>query len=73
MFYESNQGSVDPKTLAFDAEIPLQPGLNNILVVAREDNDSEARHYFTVRRDGPDGSLLETPKADEILFGANGH
>ncbi len=72
VFYESNQGSPTPQQLKFDAVIPLQPGLNNILVVAREDNDSEARHFFTVRRDGPDGALLETPKIDDVLFG-NGH
>lgn len=72
VYYESNQNSATPNVLEFDAEIPLQPGLNNVMVVAREDGDSEARHYFTVRRDATDGSLMETPKIDDVLFG-NGH
>ncbi len=72
VYYESNQRSRTPEELEFDAEIPLQPGLNTIIIVAREDNDSEVRHYFTVRRDGEDGALLETPKRDNMLFG-NGH
>ena len=72
VYYESNENSETPNVLEFDAEIPLQPGLNNVMVVAREDGDSEARHYFTVRRDAKDGSLMETPKVDNVLFG-NGH
>ncbi len=72
VYYESNQRSRTPQELEFDAEIPLQPGLTTITVVAREDSDSEVRHYFTVRRDAEDGSLLETPKRDDVLFG-NGH
>ena len=72
VYYESNEHSGTPKELEFDAEIPLQPGLNNVIIVAREDGDSEARHYFTVRRDAEDGSLMKTPKMDDVLFG-NGH
>ncbi|MDH3727548.1 MAG: hypothetical protein OER77_08465, partial [Myxococcales bacterium] len=72
VYYESNQRSRTPEKLEFDAEIPMQPGLNTIIIVAREDSDSEVRHYFTVRRDAEDGSLLETPTRDDWLFG-NGH
>lgn len=72
VYYESNQHSDTPEKLEFDAEIPLQPGLNTIVVVAREDSDSEVRHYFTVRRDAEDGSLMETPERDDLLFGS-GH
>ena len=72
VYYESNENSRTPGELEFDADVPLQPGLNNIMVVAREDNDSESRHYFTVRRDAEDGALMETPKIDNVLFG-NGH
>ena len=72
VYYESNQHSRTPQELEFDAEIPMQPGLNTIIVVAREDSDSEVRHYFTVRRDAQDGALMETPKRDDLLFG-NGH
>jgi hypothetical protein len=72
VYYESNDNSGTPKELEFDAQIPLQPGLNNVMVVAREDSDTLARHYFTVRRDAEDGSLMETPTVDDALFG-NGH
>jgi carboxyl-terminal processing protease len=72
VYYESNQGSSNPRELAFDAEIPIQPGMNAVMVVAREDNNSVARHYFMVRRDAPDGSLMKTEKFDGALLG-NGH
>jgi carboxyl-terminal processing protease len=72
VYYESNQGSANPKELDFDAEIPLHPGMNSIMVVAREDNDSVSRHYFMVRRDAPDGSLLETTQFEGALLSNGG-
>jgi len=72
VYYESNQGRSDPRELAFDAEIPLQPGMNTIVVVARENNNSVSRHDFAVRRDAPDGSLMETEKFEGALLG-DGH
>jgi hypothetical protein len=72
VYYESNQGSATPGELAFDAEVPVHPGLNTIVVVAREDNDSVTRHYFVVRRDAEDGSLMETTKFEGALL-ANGN
>lgn len=33
-------------------------------VVARESNEVATRKTFVVRRDGPQGELLETPKND---------
>lgn len=71
VYYESNQGSPTPRELVFDTEIPVHPGLNTIMVVAREDNDSVTRHYFVVRRDAEDGSLMETTKFEGALL-ANG-
>jgi len=74
VYYESNQGSTTPRELAFDAEIPVHPGMNAIMVVAREDNNSVSRHYFMVRRDAEDGSLMETTKFEGALLGnGNGH
>ena len=74
VYYESNQGSTTPGELTFDAEIPVHPGMNSIMVVAREDNDSITRHYFTVRRDAEDGSLMETTKFEgALLANGNGH
>ncbi len=72
VYYESNQGSANPKELDFDAEVPLHPGMNSIMVVAREDNDSVSRHYFMVRRDAPDGSLLETTQFEGALLSNGG-
>jgi carboxyl-terminal processing protease len=74
VYYESNQGSTNPRELAFDAEIPVHPGMNAIMVVAREDNNSVTRHYFMVRRDAEDGSSMETTKFEGALLGnGNGH
>jgi len=74
VFYESNQSSTNPRKLAFEAEIPVHPGMNTIMIVAREDNDSVTRHYFMVRRDAEDGSLMETKKFQGALLGnGNGH
>ena len=74
VYYESNQNSADPHELAFDAEIPVHPGMNAIMVVAREDNDSVSRHYFMVRRDAKDGSVMKTTQFDGALLGnGNGY
>ncbi|HTU60902.1 MAG TPA: hypothetical protein VMF89_20760, partial [Polyangiales bacterium] len=54
----------DQKTLAFSAEVPLEPGINYVNVFARENQDVVTRFTFVVRRDGEDGSLLETPQHD---------
>jgi len=74
VYYESNQGSANPRELDFDAEVPLHPGMNSIMVVAREDNNSVSRHYFMIRRDAPDGSLMETTQFEgALLSNGNGH
>ena len=74
VYYESNEGSTTPRELSFDAEIPVHPGMNAIMVVAREHNNSVTRHFFMVRRDAEDGSLMETTKFEGTLLGnGNGH
>jgi hypothetical protein len=74
VYYESNQGSTTPRELAFDADIPVHPGMNAIMVVAREHNNSVTRHFFMVRRDAKDGSLMETTKFEgALLSNGNGH
>jgi carboxyl-terminal processing protease len=74
VFYESNPPGSSPQELAFDAEIPLRPGLNTIMVAAREDANTVTRRYFVVRRDGQDGALLETKKFEGALLGnGNGY
>jgi carboxyl-terminal processing protease len=69
VFYESNEQSSSPRRLAFDAEIPVRPGLNTIAVVAREDSGTVTRRYLVVRRDAQDGSLMKTEKFQGALFG----
>jgi carboxyl-terminal processing protease len=65
IFYQSNRNAQDPTTQKFEAALPLRPGINFVTVVARENNDVASHKSFIVRRDGVNGALLETPKADE--------
>jgi carboxyl-terminal processing protease len=65
IFYQSNRNAQDPTTQKFEAALPLRPGINFVTVVARENNDVASHKSFIVRRDGVNGTLLETPKADE--------
>ncbi len=65
VFYRSNRNGPDPKKLVFDADVPLRPGVNFVTIVARESPDSVGRKTFVVRRDGPNGELLPTPKTEE--------
>jgi carboxyl-terminal processing protease len=63
--YQSNRGATDPTRQKFEATLPLRPGTNFVTVVARESNEVASHKSFIVRRDGPDGSLLDTPKSDD--------
>ncbi|MBK7395472.1 MAG: PDZ domain-containing protein [Myxococcales bacterium] len=67
IFYKSNKGGADAKKLPFELDVPLRPGVNFVSVWARESSDTVQRRVFVVRRDGPDGAALETPKGDEDL------
>ena len=62
LFYKSNRDGADSKKASFKLDVPLQPGVNIITVVARESPDTIARRVVVVRRDAADGSLLKTPK-----------
>jgi carboxyl-terminal processing protease len=53
--------------MAFDADLPLRPGVNVVTIVARENPDTTSRRTFIVRRDGVNGELLQTPKTDDEL------
>lgn len=55
---------------AFDAEIPLHGGINYITVFARESDEVVSREMIVVRRDAEDGSLMETPRFDDDVFGS---
>jgi carboxyl-terminal processing protease len=62
VFYVSNRDAPNPREVRFDAEVPLRPGINVIVIVARETNEMLSRRTLVVRRDAPDGSLMETPR-----------
>jgi carboxyl-terminal processing protease len=68
VFYRSNRNAPDPKSLAFEQEINLRPGVNVIRFFARENADTVTARTLVVRRDGAGGELLPTPKSDEALF-----
>ena len=64
VYYQSNKKSAEPTKLSFGLDIALNPGVNVISVVARESEDTASRHTIVVRRDGPNGESLPTPKAE---------
>ncbi|MBK8169098.1 MAG: PDZ domain-containing protein [Sandaracinaceae bacterium] len=71
VFYQSNRGAQNPAEATFQTRVPLHPGVNYVTVVARHDDAVMSRHTFVVRRDGPDGALLDTPRYDEDELGAD--
>jgi carboxyl-terminal processing protease len=66
VFYQSNRKGADPRKMTFAFDADLQPGMNVITVVARENEDTATRHTMVVRRDGPNGETLPTPKAETL-------
>jgi carboxyl-terminal processing protease len=72
VFYHSNRNGSDPRHMAFDADLPLRPGVNVVTIVARENPDTTTRRTFIVRRDGGNGELLPTPKTDDELSETGG-
>jgi carboxyl-terminal processing protease len=63
VFYQSNREGQNPRQVQFATDLPLRPGANVVTIVAREDDDTLARRTFVIRRDGPNGELLQTPRA----------
>jgi carboxyl-terminal processing protease len=68
IYYQSNKKSSDPTKLSFGLDVALNPGVNVINVVARESEDTATRHTIVVRRDGPNGESLPTPKAELLGY-----
>lgn len=50
VFYRSNAGSANPKSMRFSAKIPISPGSNYISVFARENEDVRASKNIVVYR-----------------------
>ncbi|MBX3183258.1 MAG: PDZ domain-containing protein [Polyangiaceae bacterium] len=69
VFYQSNKNASDPRKMRFEYDVKLQPGVNVITVVSRENEDTATRKTLVVRRDGPNGEALPTPKRRQ--FGAD--
>ncbi|MBM4361582.1 MAG: PDZ domain-containing protein [Deltaproteobacteria bacterium] len=67
--YQSNRKSDRKDRLALSLDVALEPGVNVINVIARESSDTATRRTLVVRRDGPGGEALPTPKSD--LLGAD--
>ncbi|MBX3270039.1 MAG: PDZ domain-containing protein [Sandaracinaceae bacterium] len=67
-YYRSNRDADDPRAASMDTTIRLRPGINYVVVVARENDQSISRQAFVVRRDGPNGELLTTPTHSEEWF-----
>jgi carboxyl-terminal processing protease len=65
VFYKSNRNGSDPKKMTFEAQLPLRPGINVVSVIARESPETVGRRSFIIRRDGPNGEYLSTPKNDD--------
>lgn len=72
IFYRSNRNGQDPKKMPIEATVPLRAGVNVITVFARENPDTVGRKTIIVRKDGPNGELLQTPKTEEDLEAAAG-
>ncbi|HEX7704516.1 MAG TPA: MXAN_5808 family serine peptidase [Kofleriaceae bacterium] len=53
VFYRSNRGGKNDKTLDFSSELPLWPGSNMVTVVARENNDVRSVKTVYVYKDAP--------------------
>jgi len=64
VFYQSNRKGQDSKRLPFSLDAELQPGINPIIVVARENEDTVTQYRMVVRKDGKNGEPLPTPKLD---------
>ncbi len=68
VFFQSNRGVANPREIAFHTQIPLHGGTNYVTVVVRHDDNVIGRKTFVVRRDGPNGEILEAPRfeTDEL-------
>ena len=67
--YRSTRRADDRTRVSFETEIPMHGGINYITVFARESDEIVSRRLIVVRRDAPDGSLMETPRFDDDVFG----
>lgn len=67
VFYRAASGS-NVRELALDAVVPLHDGMNFITIIVRESATATTQKTLVIRRDGPNGELLETPRFDDDWF-----
>lgn len=53
--------------MSFEADLPLRPGSNVVGIWARETPDTTSHKVFIIRKDGPNGELLASPKTEDDL------
>jgi len=66
VYYQSAPKGQRREQVTISHDVKLQPGINVITVVARESEDTASRLTRVVRRDGPRGEILATPKQDDF-------
>ncbi len=71
VFYRSNRNGKDPKSLAFDAEVPLWDGANVITVVARESTSVQSQETLIVERVGKGPTVARVPGSDALPPGGD--
>ena len=66
VFYQSNRKSKNSNAMQIEHVLPLNPGINTITVVTRENEDVASAETIVVRKDGPNGEALTTPKRQQF-------
>ena len=61
VFYRSNRGAKDGKSMAFASDLPLWPGSNMITVVARANTEVKSVKTMFVYRDPPRTAQTSAP------------
>ena len=72
VFFQSNRGATNPREIAYQTQIPLHGGTNYVTVVVRHDDNVVGRKTFVIRRDGPNGEILEAPRFETDELGDDG-
>ena len=63
VFYHSNRGGKDPRSLAFTSDLPMWPGSNMVTVVARANTEVKSIKTMFVYRDTP--RTAQAPQAPQ--------
>jgi carboxyl-terminal processing protease len=64
VLYRRGSPALSPGELPFQVDVPLDPGINVLRVVARNRNDVTSTRTLIVRRDGPQAEPLPARPAD---------